>query len=111
MTDEEPDEFDELPPVADDDATRQRDEHDLYLKAVNNSVRRRILELVTLEHRDVDELTQLLEGEGLVAPGGSIAFHLDLLAKAECICMTKDEDTGQEHIDVTQKGKIVDHFY
>ena len=110
MTDDDQD-FDDLPPEPIDNATLTRKEHDLYLKAVNNSVRKRILELVTIEDRDVDDLTALLQEDGLVAPDGAIAFHLDLLAKAECVNVIEDEDSGRKVVKITEKGQVVDHFY
>lgn len=80
-----------------------RDFHGLYLRAVNNPVRRKILELLSAGGKTtVVSLQEKLESEGLCSAGSPITFHLSFLEKAECITLEGDS------VEITKGGKVVD---
>jgi hypothetical protein len=104
------DKLDDLPPSPKDDGTRTRLEHEAYLKAVNNPVRRRLLEMVSKDPLPPDTLAALLVKEGLLRNEGTLNYHLDVLVKAKCIVLDRDPHGNIKAIKITQGGQVVDYM-
>ncbi len=100
--------LDDLPHSPKDDATRTRLEHDVYLKAVNNPVRRRLLEIVSKNPCSTVAVTKQLVGDGLLQDEGALKYHLDVLVKAKCITLERDQHGNIKAIKITQAGQVVD---
>ena len=99
---------DDLPPAKRTPLDEVRMAHDIYLKAVNNPVRRRILELVLNGPVSKESLVNALVAEKLLKEPSSLNYHLDFLLKARCI-ITRDEK-GETLVEITQEGKVVDYL-
>lgn len=98
---------DDLPPVADDDATRTRLYHDILLKAVNNPARRHALELLFKQGKEgmpVASIAASLVGEGLLQDETAFKYHLDYLLKARCITVRGDRAF------INEEGEVVKCF-
>ena len=108
MTDD--DKLDDLPPSPKDDATRTRLEHDVYLKAVNNPVRRRLLEIVSKAPCTPEAVADQLVQDGLLQGEGALKYHLDVLVKAKCIVLDRDPHGNIKAIKITQGGQVVDYM-
>ncbi len=92
-----------LPPDR-DEGTRVRMEHDLYLKAVNNPVRRRILELISKKPAKKFDITSMLVNEGVIKERSDINYHVDFLVKANCVAVEGDT------ISITKGGQVINYF-
>lgn len=110
MNDDDEENFDELPDEETDDASRMKRHHDLYLRAVNNPARHRILELVSVRSISESELVSRLEDENLIEDEKALAYHLDYLLKAECIEIKQDEESGERVVNITPGGQVIDHL-
>ncbi|MBN2152019.1 MAG: helix-turn-helix transcriptional regulator [Candidatus Lokiarchaeota archaeon] len=108
MPSDEP--HDDLPPSPRDDATLTRLGHDTYLKAVNNPVRRRLLELVSKAPGTPEAVASQLVREGLLGDEGALKYHLDVLAKARCVDLDVDPRGNVMAIKITQGGQVVDYM-
>nr|MDO8116024.1 hypothetical protein [Candidatus Sigynarchaeota archaeon] len=95
---------DDLPIQDHDEGARVRLEHDIYLKAVNNPARRRILELVVKDPLSKEEIGTRLVVEGIIRDPKDVNYHVDILTKAKCVIVDKNL------IKVTQGGKVIDYF-
>ena len=102
--------FNELPEEENDDATRMKRQHDLYLRAVNNPARHRILELVSVASSSETSLVSRLQDENLIDDEKALAYHLDYLLKAGCIEIKQDEESGERIVSITQSGQVIDHM-
>ncbi|MFX0098864.1 MAG: ArsR family transcriptional regulator [Candidatus Hodarchaeota archaeon] len=98
------DDDDDLPEFKRTPLDEVRMAHDIYLKAVNNPVRRRILEILSENPREKENLAGILIEEKLLKEIASLKYHLDYLLKARCIEIKK------EVISITQEGKVVDYM-
>ena len=105
--DEEPS---DLPLEERDQATKVKQDHNLYLKAINNPVRRRILELVLRSARSSLEVAAELKKEGLLPDEAALKYHLDFLLKAACIEVIRDEENKIVRIRITRVGEVVDYL-
>jgi DNA-binding transcriptional ArsR family regulator len=105
MTDENDD---DLPPSPRDEATSTRLAHDVYLRAVNNPVRRRILEIIATGPCSVCRLGERLIREEIIHEPGSLKYHLDYLKKAKCIELHQDDSGKEQVVTITREGKVVD---
>ncbi len=101
---------DDLPPSPNDDATRTHLEHEVYLKAVNNPVRRHLLEIISKTPLPPDALAELLVKEGLLRNKGTLNYHLDVLVKAKCVVLDRDPHGNVKAIKITQGGQVVDYM-
>ena len=83
--------------------------HDLYLKAVNNPVRRQILLIVNhygkISH---DRLLDALLEKKAIKDGDTLKYHVDYLIKAFCI--DKIEEKSGIFYEITQSGKVVEYL-
>jgi DNA-binding transcriptional ArsR family regulator len=102
--------LDDLPPSPKDDATRTRLDHEVYLKAVNNPVRRRLLEIISKAPLSSDALAEQLVQEGLLRNKGTLNYHLDVLGKAKCVVLDRDPKGNIKAIKITQGGQVVDYM-
>ena len=98
---------DDLPPVQDDEATRTRQYHDVLLKAVNNPVRRRVLEALFKKKDDgmlLSSIQAMLVAEGLIADPSAFKYHLDYLLKAKCVKVREGS------VFINEEGEVVKCF-
>jgi DNA-binding transcriptional ArsR family regulator len=102
--------LDDLPTSQKDDATRTRLEHEAYLKAVNNPVRRRLLEMVSKDPLSPDAVAEQLVREGLLRNKETLNYHLDVLVKAKCVILDRDPQGNIKAIKITQGGQVVDYM-
>ncbi|MFX1502823.1 MAG: hypothetical protein ACFFDH_17820 [Promethearchaeota archaeon] len=85
--------------------------HDLYLKAVNNPVRRVILDIVNdLKRISKHNLLQKLIEDKIIENESMFNYNMDFLIKAFCINSIKDENSNEIFYEITQSGKIVDYL-
>ncbi|HME52163.1 MAG TPA: hypothetical protein VKM55_08090 [Candidatus Lokiarchaeia archaeon] len=102
--------FDELPDEENDDGSRMTRQHDLYLRAVNNPARHRILELVSASPCAEADLVSRLLDENLIEDKKALSYHLDYLLKADCIEIKQDEESGESVVNITPGGQVIDHL-
>ena len=85
--------------------------HDLYLKAVNNTVRREILNILNkLTRISKSKLLKKLIENKIIEDGSMFNYHIDFLIKAFCIKSTLDEESNELHYEITQSGKVIDYL-
>jgi len=85
--------------------------HDLYLRAVNNPIRREILNIVNdLKQVPKSTLLQLLIERKILEDEHMFNYNMDFLIKAFCIKPEKDEKTDEIVYEITQSGKVVDYL-
>ena len=80
--------------------------HDLYLKAVNNPVRREMLNIINEgKISKEDLLSKLLENKTL-DDDSMFKYHIDYLKNAFCIKILEEDD--KTYYEITQSGEVVD---
>ena len=85
--------------------------HDLYLKAVNNPIRRVILEIINeLKQISKENLLKRLIDEKTIEDESMFNYHIDFLIKAFCIKSTLDEESNEIYYEITQSGKVIDYL-
>ncbi|MFX1390990.1 MAG: hypothetical protein ACFE9Z_13075 [Promethearchaeota archaeon] len=85
--------------------------HDLYLRAVNNPIRRKILDIINeIKRISKTELFRKLINEKIVEDENMFNYNMDFLIKAFCIALIKDEDLDDVYYEITQSGKVIDYF-
>ena len=85
--------------------------HDLYLKAVNNPIRREILNIVNGTKRiSRSDLVKKLSEDGIVNDEFVFNYNMDYLIKAFCIQSIKVENSNEIYYEITQSGKVVDYL-
>lgn len=83
--------------------------HSLYLKAINNKVRRQILEIVKNNNNiSKNDLFSKLKEKGVVKDEQIFNFHVDFLIKALCLDVKHDEKSGESYYSLTKSGKVID---
>ena len=102
--------LDDLPDEENDDATLMKRQHDLYLRAVNNPARHRILELISASPCSETNLLARLKDENLVDDEQALNYHLDYMLKAKCIEIEQDAENGERLVNITPGGQIVDYL-
>ena len=109
MPKQKPADFDDLP----DEPQRfetTRVLHDVYLKAVNQPTRRRMLEIVNAGPIEEDALVARMKAEKLVADEKTFKFHLDYLLKANCLLRAADPATKKIILSITQEGRVIEYM-
>jgi len=83
--------------------------HYLYLKAVNNPIRREILKIINQEKKiSRDDLLTRLKQKDILQDEGIFIYNLDYLIKALCI---KQEQLGEKTFyEITLSGQVVDYL-
>ncbi len=85
--------------------------HDLYLRAVNNPIRREILNIVNdLKQVPKSTLLQLLIVRKILEDEHMFNYNMDFLIKAFCIQSIKDEKIDEIVYEITQSGKVVEYL-
>ena len=85
--------------------------HDLYLKAVNHPVRRKILEIVNKANRiSKKELLKKLIDSNVIREENQLIYNIDYLLKAFCINSIKDDENGEIFYEITQSGKVIEYL-
>lgn len=85
--------------------------HSLYLRAVNNPVRREILIIVNnLKRISKKDLLKKLLNEKIIEDESMFDYNMDFLIKAFCINSVKDEINEEIFYEITQSGKIIDYL-
>jgi len=85
--------------------------HELYLKAVNNPIRREILNIVNkFERITKSNLVKILAEDNKIDDEYVFNYNMDYLIKAFCIQSIKDEKTNDIYYEITQSGKVVDYL-
>ncbi len=85
--------------------------HDLYLRAVNNPIRREILNIVNdLKQVPKSSLLHMLIERKILEDEHMFNYNMDFLIKAFCIKSEKDERTDEIVYEITQSGKVVDYL-
>lgn len=83
--------------------------HDLYLKAVNHPVRRKILTIVNNAKKiSKEELFSILLDENIINDEFSLNYNIDYLIKAFCI--EKIEEKSKIYYEITQSGRVIDYL-
>lgn len=85
--------------------------HELYLRAVNNPVRREILEIVNKSKKisKKDLYKKLLENKTILDEN-MFNYNIDFLTKAFCIKYNEDEENKEIFYEITQSGKVVEYL-
>jgi len=85
--------------------------HGLYLKAVNNPIRREILNIINILKRvSKKNLLRKLIDDKIIEDESMFNYNMDFLIKAFCIKSIKDENANEIFYEITQSGKIVDYL-
>lgn len=85
--------------------------HSLYLRAVNNPIRREILTIVNnLERVSRIDLLKILIERKILEDEHMFDYNMDFLIKAFCINSIKDEKNNELFYEITQSGKVVDYL-
>ncbi len=85
--------------------------HDLYLRAVNNPIRREILNIVNdLKQVSKSTLLQILIERNILEDEHMFNYNMDFLIKAFCIKSENNEKTDEIVYEITQGGKVVDYL-
>ena len=85
--------------------------HELYLKAINNHVRREILGILNeLKYISKKNLLKRLIEDKTIEDESMFNYHIDFLIKAFCIKSTLDEESNELHYEITQSGKVIDYL-
>lgn len=83
--------------------------HDLFMRAVNNPIRREILNIVNQSKKiSNQELFFKLKSENILDDENIFNYNIDYLIKALCIKVIKDDINGQIFYEITQSGQVVD---
>ncbi|MFX1593376.1 MAG: hypothetical protein ACFFCL_11855, partial [Promethearchaeota archaeon] len=83
--------------------------HDLYLKAVNNPIRREILNILNkLTRISKSKLLKKLIEDKIIEDESMFNYNMDYLIKAFCIKSINNEETNEIYYEITQSGKIID---
>jgi len=83
--------------------------HDLYLKAVNHPIRRRILEIINKAKKiSKQNLLQTLLNEKMIKDEFSLEYNMDYLIKA--FCVNKINEENEIYYEITQSGKVIEYF-
>ncbi|MHA1681954.1 MAG: hypothetical protein ACTSUE_13530 [Promethearchaeota archaeon] len=87
----------------DDDVLEMQvqNKHDLAAKALNNPVRKRILEVILDGKTTEADIIDALVGGGTIPDGSHFKYHVGFLLKAECV--RKSDDS----FSVTKAGEAV----
>ncbi|MBS7638013.1 winged helix-turn-helix transcriptional regulator [Candidatus Bathyarchaeota archaeon] len=80
-----------------------REYHLRYLRAVNNPVRRRILEALKEGERSFEDL---LSTTGLEER--NLKWHLEILENG--FCVEKSEREGKVYYNLTKEGKVIEYI-
>jgi len=85
--------------------------HSLYLRAVNNPIRREILTVVNnLKRISKKDLLRKLLNERIIEDESMFDYNMNFLIKAFCIKSINDEETNEIYYEITQSGKVVDYL-
>jgi len=85
--------------------------HDRYLKAVNNPIRREILNILNkLTRISKSKLLKKLVDDKIIEDESMFNYHIDFLIKAFCIQPIKDEKTNETYYEITQSGKVINYL-
>ena len=85
--------------------------HDLYLKAVNNPIRREILKIVNdLKRISKKDLVNKLIKDKVIEDDSMFNYNMDFLIKAFCINSIKDEKSNEIFYEITQSGKVIEYL-
>ena len=79
----------------------ERSKHDLAAKAVNNPIRKRMLEMVLEGKTREKDLIDKLVAEGMIPDGSHFKYHMSFLLKAECVAKNGD------NYEITKAGEVV----
>ncbi|MFX0041617.1 MAG: hypothetical protein ACFE8L_01780 [Candidatus Hodarchaeota archaeon] len=83
--------------------------HDLYLKAVNHPIRRKILTIVNNTKKiSKERLFSILLDEKVISDEFSLNYNIDYLIKAFCI--EKVEEKNKIYYEITQSGRVIDYL-
>lgn len=83
--------------------------HDLYLKAVNHPIRRKILEIVNKSVEiSKNKLFNQLSEQNIISDMSILEYNLDFLIKA--LCIEKKDDMNEIIYTITQSGKIIEYL-
>jgi DNA-binding transcriptional ArsR family regulator len=78
-----------------------RERHVRYLRAVNNPLRRKILNAIKEGHRTIEELKSNL---GLDET--TLDWHMKVLEHG--FCVEKEEQNGETVYELTEEGEVID---
>lgn len=85
--------------------------HELYLKAINNNIRREILEILNeVNQISKKNLLKKLIEDKTIEDESMFNYHIDFLIKAFCIKSMLDEDSNEIYYEITQSGKVIDYL-
>lgn len=106
-----PDEFKKYDPVEDMCKTLNgnRYYHDLYLKAVNNPIRREILNIVNKANKiSKVRLFNILSEKEILKDVSNFEYNIDFLIKA--LCLEKEIVDNEIFYVITQSGKVIEYL-
>jgi septum formation topological specificity factor MinE len=83
--------------------------HDLYLKAVNHPIRRKILEIINKSNNiSKGKLFVILSENEVINDLSVLDYNVAFLIKA--LCIEKEERNEKIFYSITQSGKIVEYL-
>jgi len=84
-------------------AEETRQFHELYLRAINNTLRRTILRALKEDCKTIEDLASKTGIDN-----DTLKWHLAVLENVSCV--EKDEKQGKLVYRLTQGGRVVDHM-
>ncbi len=78
-----------------------RERHVRYLRAVNNPLRRKILNAINEGHRTIEELKSNLDLDET-----TLDWHMKVLEHG--FCVEKEEQNGETVYELTEEGEVID---
>lgn len=85
--------------------------HSLYLRAVNNPIRREILTVINNFKRiSKKDLLRKLLNERIIEDESMFDYNMNFLIKAFCINSVKDETNKEIFYEITQSGKVIEYL-
>ncbi|TXT59086.1 MAG: hypothetical protein BAJALOKI1v1_1480003 [Promethearchaeota archaeon] len=85
--------------------------HDLYLKAINHPIRRKILKtILTIKNAKItkEDLFLALKNEGILTDRNIFTYNVEYLKKAFCIEETREENSKETYLQITQNGRVIE---
>ncbi|MFX1398837.1 MAG: hypothetical protein ACFFAS_17540 [Promethearchaeota archaeon] len=83
--------------------------HDLYLKAVNHPIRRKILEIINKQNKiSYRVLVKKLIEMKIIKDDYSVDYNINFLVKA--LCLNIVNENGEILYQITQGGKVIEYL-
>ena len=85
-------------------------DHALYLKAVNNPIRKKLLRILNeVEKTSQEDLFEKLKANNILDKEDDFIYHIDYLIQADCVKKI-EEDGNKINFEILQAGKVIEKY-